>query len=249
MGNNRRLKTLLIATALAVLPATADDSGLIVEAGASHKLSKVVSTSIDAEFRTRNDFRTVDRVSVGVDVSYKPLKFLKLTAAYSLLIDNNSEKLTFNEDGSYNNWRPSYYGTRHRIQVSATGEWKPVKRLKLSLRERWQYTHRGERDDLRRYDFDNEWWESTAVLSRNKHVLRSRLQASYDFPKWKFDPTASVEFFNTMSLEKTRLTFGTEYDIKKRHTLGIYYRYDIVRGDDDEDTNRHSIGVSYNFKF
>ncbi len=229
----------------------ADDSGLIVEAGTSHKFSKTVSADIDAEFRTRNHFRTVDRVGIGADVSYKPWKFIKFSAGYTLLIDNNEEKITRNTDGSYNNWRPSYYGTRHRFNVSVTGEWRPIKRLKLSLRERWQYTHRALRDDVRRYDFDNEWWETTSVRQQDKHVLRSRLQISYDFPNWKLDPVASVEFHNAMALEKTRFTIGTSYEIKKTHEFGIYYRYDLLSDNDkdDYDANIHCIGVTYSYKF
>ena len=243
-----RLVAIAMAMLLAAPAAVADDTGLVVEAGVSKKISKTVSAGLDAEFRTRNDFRTVDRFSIGADVSYKPLKWLKISAGYILLIDNEKEDISRNEDGSYNNWRPSYYGLRHRLNVSLTGEYKPHKRVKISLRERYQYTHRGTHD-TRRYDFDNEWWEDVTVKARDRHMLRSRLQVEWDIPKCKFDPFASVEIFNDRYFDKARFTLGGEISINKTHTFGAYYRYQLIGAQEDEEPNFHYFGLTYKFKF
>ena len=42
----------------------ADDTGLIVSAAVEKKFNKKTSAEVEAEFRTRNDFRTVDRFAL-----------------------------------------------------------------------------------------------------------------------------------------------------------------------------------------
>ena len=71
----------------------ADDAGLVATIEASHKFSKKLNAGFEAEFRSRNNFRTADRVGLGADVSYKLLPWLKASAGYTLLIDNNREKI------------------------------------------------------------------------------------------------------------------------------------------------------------
>ena len=116
---------LLLCTALFPTLSHADDGGLVASIEASHKFNKKLSAGMEVEFRSRNNFRTADRVGIGGDVSYKVLPWLKASAGYTLLIDNNREKLTYQDDGvNYNNWRPSYWGLRHRFNVSLTASHK-----------------------------------------------------------------------------------------------------------------------------
>ena len=79
---------LLLCSALFPTLSHADDGGLIASIEASHKFSKKLSAGLETEFRSRNNFRTADRVSIGGDVSYKVLSWLKASAGYTLLIDN-----------------------------------------------------------------------------------------------------------------------------------------------------------------
>ena len=248
-GKQLALAWLLLCAALLPLQLRADDSGLILNAGASHKINKKLSVEVEAEFRSRNNFRTADRVSLGASASYKLLSWLKASGGYDLLIDNNHEKLTYQDDGvSYNNWRPSYWGVRHRFNVTLTGSYK-VRRVELSLRERWQYTYRPSKV-IDNFDFDEGDWEDHEVRGKGKNVLRSRLQAEWDIPKCKFDPFASVEFHTTDMLEKTRYIVGVSHTIKKTHGFKLYYRYQRVNssGDDDE-PNIHLVGLGYTYKF
>ena len=221
----------------------------MMEVGAEKKLSKKLSIGLDAELRTRNNLKTLDRWSLGVGAEYKVLKNVKLAAGYLLLNDNFREDISYKADGNYNNWRPSYWGIRHRVYASATGSLKLNKNLRLSLRERWQYTYRPEKT-IERYDVDDEDYESKTYNGKAKHLLRSRLQVEYGVPKTNLSPYAHVEFFNAWSLEKTRYTVGMDYDLSKKHSLGLFYRYQAVRNDDDNDEpNIHLIGFTYKFKF
>ncbi len=241
--------TLLLIIATAILPTAsrADDGGLVASVEASHKFNKKWSAAVELEFRSRNNFRTADRLSLGADASYKLLPWLKASAGYTVLLDNNREKLTFQDDGvSYNNWRPSYWGLRHRFNVSLTGSYK-IHRVELSLRERWQYTYRPSKM-TDNFDFDEGEWEDTEVKGKGKNVLRSRLQVEWDIPKCKLDPYASVEFHTTRDLEKTRFIAGMSYSVKKKHSFDLYYRYQ-VSGSSSDEPNIHMLGMGYTYKF
>ena len=243
------LGLLLLGATMQPMQSRADDSGLIVSAEASHKIKKGLNVDVGTEFRSRNNFRTTDRVSLGVGISYKVLPWLKASGGYDMLIDNNHDKLTYQDDGvSYNNWRPSYWGLRHRINLTLTGSYK-VQRVELSLRERWQYTYRPSKT-IDNFDFEENEWEDHEVRGKGKNMLRSRFQLEWDIPKCKFDPYASVEFHIARKLEKTRFIIGVDHTIKKTHNFKFYYRYQNVNGDaTDEESNIHMVGLGYTYKF
>ena len=234
---------LMLCTAIFPTLSHADDAGLIVSAGASRKLAKGLNAGFEAEFRSRNNFRTASRVDLGADISYKVLPWLKASGGYDMLIDNNHDKLTYQDDGvSYNNWRPSYWGLRHRINLTLTGSYK-VQRVELSLRERWQYTYRPSKT-IDNFDFEENEWEDHEVRGKGKNMLRSRFQLEWDIPKCKFDPYASVEFHVARKLEKTRFIIGVDHTIKKTHNFKFYYRYQNVNGDaTDNESNIHMVGL------
>ena len=252
MGKRTRhtIGVLLLACMAAWNPdaAAEDDFGMSYSLGVEKKFSKKTKLEGEVELRTRNDSKTLDRWNLGVSASHKPTTWLKGEVGYQWLYDNNRENITYNTSGSYNNWRPSYWGSRHRFHVGVTGS-LDLGRFGFSLRERYQYTYRPAATTTR-YDFDNEWWEDTEVRAKHKHVLRSRLKIDYNIPKSKLTPYVSAELFNDLSLTKSRFTAGADYTLKKKHTFGVFYRYQVVNdNDDDNETNEHMIGLSYQFKF
>ena len=90
-----------------------------------------------------------------------------------------------------------------------------------------------------------------SAKEKSKHMLRSRLQVSYDIPSCKFDPTASVELFNDDDgIAKMRYQLGVDYKIQKKHVLSLTYRYQHVNSnDDDNEVDCHLIGFGYKYKF
>jgi hypothetical protein len=222
-----------------------DNFGIWTSIGAEKKIDKKLSVGVEAEFRTRNSSKTADRWTGSISASYKLLDWLKLGAGYKFIYNNNGEKITYHKDGSYNNWRPSYWGTRHRFYADLTSTLK-LDRFDISLRERWQYTYRPEQTTTR-YDFDNSWWEDTDVSSKNSHVLRSRLQVKYNIRKSKITPFANVELYNNWSLDKVRYTVGAEWKIAKQHEISAFYRYQYEK--QANEANKHVLGIGYTFKF
>ena len=226
------------------------ESGLIVGIEAEKKIDKKWRVGVEADLRTRNNFQTMDRWSIGLGAGYKMTKWLKASAGYTLLNSNNREKISYKASGDYNNWRPSYWGVKHRVYGSLTGSYKFPNNLSLSLRERWQYTYRPEKT-VERWDFDNSQWEDKIRSGKGKSQLRSRLQVEYDKKRALLTPYASIELYNAWAIEKIRYTVGTDIRLTKQHHLGVFYRFQDMHNidEDDYDPNMHYIGVGYTFKF
>ena len=256
---NKILTTILLATVVTVQSAQAQtESGLLLGAEIEKKVSQDFSLNIEGDFRTRNDFKTIDRWSGGIGGSYKFTKWLKADAGYTLLYSNNREKVTpytTDKGRSKIKWRPSYWGTRHRFYASLTANHKFSNNLRLSLRERWQYTYRPEeavtRWKLTPSDLTKELDEDYVRSGSAKHQLRSRLQVEYDKKRALFTPYANVELYHSMAIEKIRYTVGTDMRLSKAHSLSVYYRFQDMKNvdDDDNDPDMHYLGLGYKFKF
>lgn len=259
----RSLFLLLSCLSLSPVQAQGDDFGMWYEVSADKKLSPKWSLGLDAEFRTRDNSKTADRWSLGASIDYRLLKAtnfsMKASGGYTLLYDNNPEKMTFySNDGLPKKWTPSYWGTRHRFNLSLSAS-MDLGRWTIGLRERWQFTHRPEKAGQRyAFQYDerggmiaptDDLWES--VKSKNKSLMRSRLQVEYNIKKSKFQPFANVEMFSdSQGIAKMRYQAGFEYKLSKKHRLSFTYRYQDISGDDDDnDVNSHLIGLGYQFKF
>lgn len=261
--NIRKISTLCI---LAVAPlcasAQSDDFGLDFTLEAQKKLSKQWSLSLEAEYRTRNNTKTSDRWAFGLSADYKATKWLKASAGYTLLYDNN-EKISYFDatddavlDGDADEGDPKkcaqYWQARHRFNVSLTADKKLFGDFRFSLRERWQYTYRPGYTVSERWSYlDNAYDGNEKHYSgKGKNVLRSRLQVEYDKKGLNLTPYANVELFNAWSIQKIRYTAGLDWKLSRQHSIGAFYRYQNVRDDDDDnEPNTHLIGLGYKFKF
>lgn len=253
-----RIVIILLLAVVGWMPVKSQtEGGLLLSGEVEKKINRQLSASVEADFRTRNDFKTVDRWSGSLGVGYKLTKWLKADAGYTLLYGNNREKI---KEDSY--WRPSYWSLRHRFNVSATVDRKFFGLLQVSLRERWQYTYRPETTTDRYYFADYpsatwtgsmDGWEATEKVrkAKSKNQLRSRLQVEYDKKQAMVKPYASMELYNSLGIEKIRYTVGTGIKLSKQHSLDVYYRYQDQKhvDDSDYDPDMHYLGLGYKFKF
>ena len=251
----KRLIILLLAV-VAALPRlyAQSESGMILGLEVEKKINKQLGVSLEADYRSRNDFKTSDRWSVGLNADYKLAKWLKADAGYTYLNTHFGEKIT--KGASKTKWRPSYWGPRHRFHASLGADYKVWSNLRVSLRERWQYTYRPEKsverwkivdtDNLKTRSLDSDYIRE----SKGKHQLRTRLQVEWDQKRAMFTPYANVEFYNSMAIEKIRYTVGTDIKITKQHSFGLYYRFQDMRNSDaeDADPDMHYFGVGYKLK-
>ena len=248
------LTTKIIATVLLAamcLPLSAQsEAGLLVSAEAEKQVNKKLSFGIEAEMRTRNNLKTMDRWKFGIGAEYKLTSWLKANAGYNLLNQNYREDYNYKSSGALNKWRPSYWGIKHRVYASLTGSYKFSNNIKLSLRERWQYTYRPEKT-VQRWDYDDEEWEDKVRSATGKNQLRSRFEIAYDKKHALLTPYANMELYNSWGIEKIRYTVGTDIRLNKQHSLGVFYRFQDMKNvdADDYDPDMHYIGLGYKFTF
>jgi len=232
------LAALLLTTA--EVKAEGDDFGLWSEVNVEKKISRNLSVDGGVELRTRDHVKTVDRWSGSIGASYKLTDWLKASAGYTLLYDNN-EKWNDKQTKVANFW-----GTRHRFNVSLTGS-VDFGNLSVSLRERWQYTYRPEKT-VERTKVSKGTVEDKTYNGKGKNVWRNRLQLKYKVSKvWR--PYVNGETFVSNGMDKYRLSAGTEIRLSKQHSFDVKYLFQKSCGDDDEEGNRHIIGLGYTFKF
>ncbi len=245
-------RTILVGLALfaqGIVPVFAQsdsDFGVWLNADVKKKIDKHWSVDGELGAKTRDNSKEMDRLSLGIGTDYKFNKYLKLSAGYNFLYDHRAKKQTYHKDGTVNKITPSYWWPRHRFLLGATSSYS-IGNLGLSLREMYQYTYRTKAKN-KKYDTDTEEWED--VKSKSLHILRSRFLVDYRIKGTPFTPYGSVETYHGEGgLRKTRYTLGTGFSIAKRHELKLYWRYqDLRHNDDDEDLDTHVLGVSYSFK-
>ena len=261
-----KVKKALPLCLLALLPSSAmaqsDDFGLDFSLEAQKKINKQWSIGLEGELRTRDNTKTVDRWSIGLGVDYKVLKWLKASAGYTFLYDNN-QNISYYEaaddavlDGDAEVGDPKkcakYWIPRHRFNVSLTFDKKIFGDFKLSLRERWQYTYRPEHTVSERWSYQDQAYDGKlkTYSGKGKNVLRSRLQLEYDKKGLPVTPYVNAELFNAWSLQKVRYHIGLDWKLSKQHSIRAFYRYQHIRNDDDDnEPNIHMIGLGYKFKF
>lgn len=219
----------------------------------SAKLPAGISAGAALEYRSVQWFKTTDQWSAEASLGYKPLKYLKLSAAYKFIQQRNPDGASNKKGKPYN----AYWDTKHRISISATGSLKLWK-LELSLRERYQYTNRPQHT----IPYIDPEDGNRTIDGKSTHMLRSRLQVEFKPKKkspWK--PFASFELYSLLkttnhtdntkhydakAYDKYRITAGTEYKINKHNALELFYRY-AQSVDTDENDSPHTIGLVYTF--
>lgn len=233
-----------------------DTFGTILSVEGTHDIDKRWSAGLELEMRTRNGMADVERLSAGVDVSYKISPWLKASCGYTFIGDHRRRVSHYKEGdrdvvkglaeiGDPKN-RRIYWGVRNRTHLSLTATWK-TGNLKLSLRERWQYTYRPEIIVEGRYNYCYDKSDNSSHLypSKARNILRSRLAAQYRISGTPATTHAAVETFNGWNLRKVRFTTGLEWKLRKGHTIDASYRYQHYTGDNDDS---HHICLSYKFK-
>ena len=269
------MKRLLIL-ALAAMPllAQAQDTenygALWTEVGVTKVLPYNFSIDAAVGFRSLDWFEDANRFDASIGLEYKLGKYLKFGLSYTFIEKHYLEEWKENygnNSGRFNGYNvdAAHWAPRHRISLDVTADKRFWKTLRISLRERYQYTHQAARDiDRTRYrdpSYDaegniTEWDEVENVIKHknawDRHLLRSRLKFAIDKKGWKWEPFASVETHNNLGdswhLDKIRTAVGTEYSVSKQHKVSAAYVF-THENDDDGNENIHAISIGYKFKF
>ena len=242
----KRIIQILLSALILLMPlcAMAQDFGLDINLGLKKKIVKGLNISAEFELRTQDMSSKMESIDAGIDMSYKPIEYFKIGAGYHFIDKYKPEHETDSGNIIDNYWSP-----RHRVHADVTGIW-PIAGFELSLRERYQFTHRSETSAKK--------WSSSGIQKDDKiydakdsHILRSRVQAQYHIKKPELAPYFSIEVHNDLAdsfgIDKVRLIAGMEYSLKKHHVFDLFYRY--TAGIADSDDECHLIGLGYEFKF
>lgn len=238
---HKRLITPLLLLVLTAFAAGAQE--LWTSAALKKSFGKSWGADAEIEYRTHNHLSSSERLTFGISGEYK-YRWLKVDAGYKYMHGHTLEETT-----RKGNIIPPYWIGRHRVYASLTGKLK-LGRFELSLRERYQFTHRLGKW-VPKYASDGETQKSDEWVSpKDKHMLRSRIAAEYNIRKSRFTPFASVELYNDLSssfgVEKIRYTVGSEFKINKKNRLELFYRF--IQGVSEGTDNMNVIGVGYSFK-
>ena len=246
----------LLLCAAPMLAEGDDEFGTWQGIGIEKAITKAWDVGLDLEYRAQHK----PRFSAGFSTSYKPIKYLKLGIGYNFLYGGRPDKLNDKSEGTVGstewtegyNFFPAYWYPRHRFSAEATGTVKLWRWLRISLRERYQFTRTPGYDyDRYRYrklteektDFDEDWneityyeetvtrdeWDTKSVLANTDQVLRSRVKLEYDKKRFPFSPYVSAEAHNSVSvgdhmlLQKVRAAIGCGYKFRKRNEVSLSY--------------------------
>ncbi len=259
----------VMAIAVAAMPYSqafanddSDDFGVWTSIDASKKISDKVKLGLEGEFRTTDGLKTVDRRSLGVSFSYKPLQWLKADVGYIFMNTYEPEETSIKEmveQDKYNyNVDNSYRVNKERLFVSLTGSFK-VGRFDFSVRERLQYTYThaaSVMEDKYRWEYLNGIYnppvmetktEAEHKNSKNNTTLRSRLTVKWDIRKCPINPFVSAELFTRADEwrfhDKIRYRAGADYKIDKDNKVSLFYIYQNAK--DGDEPAGHAIGASY----
>lgn len=264
------LAFLLLFAPCFLLLASAQDSndevGMWTELGIEKAITKNWDVGLDMEYRAQNKAR----FSVGLGTSYKVNKHLKFGVNYNFLYsEKNKYKEKYEGEEGSEEWTRGYnlidkWYPRHRFSAEAIGSIKFWNWLKVSLKERYQLTHRrawtAEKFEHREkylshlVDWDedgNDIYEiEKTVIDRTEakpypaftdQVLRSRLKFEYDKKRCPFSPFVSAEFHNSvtrgdhMLLQKIRTAAGCSYKFRKHNEISLSYLITFDMYDIEED--------------
>ena len=167
--------------------------------GVIHKLNEKWDFKLEEQLRLKENSMTINQSFTDINIGHTLLQNFKLNVGSRFINENVGPK---KEDKKY---------FRFNVDGNLTH-----KIYKLSLNNRLRYQNLNE--------FGNT----------NFSIRHARLETSlaYDLRKWKSMPKVSGEIFKryinneTGQYEKYRLTFETEFKIKKTGTCAFFYRVD-----------------------
>lgn len=242
----RHIYTLVLSAAFLLVPlcAMAQDFGLDINLGLKKKIIKGLNIAAEFELRTQDMSSEMERIDAGIDISYKPIDYFKFGIGYNFI-----DKYKLKHETSKGNIVDNYWSPRHRASAYITGI-VPVDNFEISLREKYQFTHRSE-SSVKKWSSSGTAKDNKVYEAKNDHVLRSRVLAQYNIEPVDLSPYFSIELYNDLTnsfaIDKLKLTAGMGYSPVKNHVFDLFYRY--TAGIADPDDECHLLGIGYEFKF
>lgn len=186
-------------------------------------LGKKFGFGVDQEFRLKDNFTTINLLYTNIGFNYKPAKFLKAALIYRFVYKQK-------DDGSY--------GVRNRLMADLSCKFKPGN-WTLSYRARFQAE-----------------WRAAGYHSDYQNVPEAYLRNLFKF-EYKagdhFSPYVATELRWQLKdprlpwgngFDRERYVIGTDYEINKKNTAGLYFLLQKEFNVSDPET-LYIIGLEY----
>lgn len=191
--------------------------------GLEYKLDKKWTFSLEEQLRLKEDISVIDEYFTQVGAEYKLFKDFKIAGGLRYIRQNDNQG---NIQGYENHFR-------YNIDAAYKHD---INNFTLGYRLRYQNK--------------NELGVSSEEGDYANQNIRLKASIEYNISNWKLDPKFSAELFNHFEKEddngfsKYRLTFGTDYKIKKFGKIGVFYRFEKELNVDLPDVT-NIIGLKY----
>ena len=223
---NRRICSFTILLFSMLSMYAQDDAGTWISTEMVTPIGRRWQAGAGGELRLKANFASVDRWQLTANANYKASRYLKLGASYEFHLKNR--QLADGEKECV---------PRHRLMVDATPQVKLCSWLKLSLRERYQYTH---------------MMAKSGIAATDEHHLRSRLKVDFS-TNTTWSPYVSCEVFNRLDdefhIDEMRLAAGSAYALTSHYMLSFGYLLDVkYNGISFFGKRNHIIQASFTYK-
>jgi hypothetical protein len=190
--------------------------------GVKYKLNKKITFDLEQHLRYKEDFTLIDEYFTQFETGYKFAKNFELVGGLRFIRENDTEG------------RLQGYENHFRFQTDLKYEHE-INNLNVGYRFRYQNKNNLDEDDVARQNF------------------RFKTNLKYKIKKWPLDPSFSAEIFNRYRTDgnangfsKYRLTFGTDFKLKKIGKFKFYYRLEKELNVDIPETLK-IIGLKYTY--
>ena len=253
-----------------------DDFGLDLSVGAEKELLPGFDVNLEANMRTQDNSKRIERYVLGADLSYKFLNTKKfdmtVSGGFEYMWNQKLEETNYKGTWEGYDWdnqlikideynvNERYWRNRHRSSLGISAEYSPNKRWSFQLKETMQYSHYCREDSINqlefRYDEDDDVdgdykvkRDLKSVDPKDRLILRSKFTVEYNVKGIPLNPFASIDYGCGLNYtaNKWKYSVGTDYTINKKHKLTLYYRFQTE--DDDDEPNGHMLGMGYKIKF
>lgn len=262
---NKLLKLALVTMALAtpITNASAgenDDFGVWTEIGIKKNLPNGWNVGLETELRTEDNSSCLDRWSIGPNVGYRLGKYLKLNLGYNFLYSYKPEKTKVKDmedsevyESGYNR-TVSHWIPKHRLYFDISPSVKIGKWIRLSLRERYQYTYKqATSPDRYKYRegktiekhsfldgepyFDENW---NLIIPQEEIITYEQLpgKVEWDTNEEPAESNHTLRSRLKIELDKKRLAWGPFISVEFHNNLGAGMHFDKLRA---------CVGTSYKF--
>jgi hypothetical protein len=197
--------------------------------GVKYSPIKKLKIGLEQHLRLKENASVTDEYFTELSLEYKLLKDLEIGVGVRFIKENDNV-------GKKQGYEKHF---RYNFDVSFKHD---IKRFVVSYRFRYQ--NKKELDLLK------------ADESLPKENVRFKTSLEYNIRKWPLDPELSIEGFSDLldirqvrdlGLNKYRVTFGTDYSLKKFGKFGVYYRFQENINSNLTNKKTKIIGLKYSY--